>query len=104
MDDLSRTDPEIFAVIERERQRQLNKLEMIASENFVSNAVLQAQGSILTHKYAEGYPGRRFYGGCEYVDTAETLALDRVKELFGVNYANVQPHSGSGQYGVIFFP
>ncbi|MCG2772222.1 MAG: serine hydroxymethyltransferase, partial [Desulfobacterales bacterium] len=75
MEELARTDPEIYAVIERERQRQLNKLEMIASENFVSAAVLQAQGSILTHKYAEGYPGRRFYGGCEYVDTAENLAL-----------------------------
>src|SRR5665811_930291 len=89
MEELARTDPEIFAVIERERQRQLNKLEMIASENFVSGAVLQAQGSILTHKYAEGYPGRRFYGGCEYVDTAENLALSRVKELFGATYANV---------------
>ncbi|MFZ5449284.1 MAG: serine hydroxymethyltransferase [Thermodesulfobacteriota bacterium] len=95
MDELARIDPEIFAVIERERQRQLNKLEMIASENFVSNAVLQAQGSILTHKYAEGYPGRRFYGGCEFVDTAENLALSRVKELFGAAYANVQPHSGT---------
>ncbi len=83
MEDLARTDPEIFAVIERERQRQLNKLEMIASENFVSGAVLQAQGSILTHKYAEGYPGRRFYGGCEYVDTAENLALSRVKDSSG---------------------
>ena len=95
MDDLARTDPEIYAVIERERQRQLDKFEMIASENFVSNAVLQAQGSILTHKYAEGYPGRRYYGGCEYVDTAENLALSRVKQLFGANYANVQPHSGT---------
>jgi glycine hydroxymethyltransferase len=103
MDDLSRTDPEIFAVIERERQRQLNKLEMIASENFVSNAVLQAQGSILTHKYAEGYPGRRFYGGCEYVDTAENLALSRVKELFGADYANVQPHSGSQANMAVYF-
>lgn len=95
MEDLARIDPAIYAVIERERQRQLHKLEMIASENFVSNAVLQAQGSILTHKYAEGYPGRRFYGGCEYVDTAEDLALSRVKEIFGAPYANVQPHSGS---------
>jgi len=76
---------------------------MIASENFVSGAVLQAQGSILTHKYAEGYPGRRFYGGCEYVDTAENLALNRVKELFGATYANVQPHSGTRQYGRLFF-
>ena len=76
MDDLARIDPEIYAVIERELQRQLQKLEMIASENFVSAAVLQAQGSILTHKYAEGYPGRRFYGGCEFVDTAENSGLE----------------------------
>jgi glycine hydroxymethyltransferase len=103
MDDLARTDPEIFAVIERERQRQLNKLEMIASENFVSGAVLEAQGSILTHKYAEGYPGRRFYGGCEFVDTAETLALNRVKELFGAAYANVQPHSGTQANMAVYF-
>ena len=103
MEDLARTDPEIFAVIERERQRQLNKLEMIASENFVSGAVLQAQGSILTHKYAEGYPGRRFYGGCEYVDTAENLALSRVKDLFGAAYANVQPHSGTQANMAVYF-
>jgi glycine hydroxymethyltransferase len=103
MDDLARTDPEIFAVIEHERQRQLNKLELIASENFVSNAVLQAQGSILTHKYAEGYPGRRFYGGCEYVDTAENLALSRVKDLFGAGYANVQPHSGTQANMAVYF-
>ena len=103
MEELARTDPEIFAVIERERQRQLNKLEMIASENFVSGAVLQAQGSILTHKYAEGYPGHRFYGGCEYVDTAENLALNRVKELFGADYANVQPHSGTQANMAVYF-
>jgi glycine hydroxymethyltransferase len=103
MGDLAHTDPEIFAVIERERQRQLQKLEMIASENFVSAAVLEAQGSILTHKYAEGYPGRRFYGGCEYVDTAENLALSRVKELFGARYANVQPHSGTQANMAIYF-
>ena len=103
MDELAHTDPEIFAVIERERQRQLTKLEMIASENFVSTAVLQAQGSILTHKYAEGYPGRRFYGGCEYVDTAENLALNRVKELFGTAYANVQPHSGTQANMAVYF-
>jgi glycine hydroxymethyltransferase len=103
MDDLARTDPEIYAVIERERQRQLNKLEMIASENFVSNSVLQAQGSILTHKYAEGYPGRRFYGGCEFVDTAENLALSRVRQLFGAAYANVQPHSGSQANMAVYF-
>jgi glycine hydroxymethyltransferase len=103
MNDLAHTDPEIFAVIERERHRQLNKLEMIASENFVSEAVLEAQGSILTHKYAEGYPGRRFYGGCEFVDTAETLALSRVKQLFGADYANVQPHSGSQANMAVYF-
>ncbi len=103
MDDLAHTDPEIFAVIERERQRQLHKLEMIASENFVSAAVLEAQGSILTHKYAEGYPGRRFYGGCEYVDIAENLALSRVKQLFGAEYANVQPHSGTQANMAIYF-
>jgi glycine hydroxymethyltransferase len=103
MDDLARTDPEIYAVIERELQRQLYKLEMIASENFVSAAVLQAQGSILTHKYAEGYPGRRFYGGCEFVDTAEELALSRVKELFGASFANVQPHSGTQANMAVYF-
>jgi glycine hydroxymethyltransferase len=103
MEELARTDPEIYALIERERQRQLNKLEMIASENFISAAVLQAQGSILTHKYAEGYPGRRFYGGCEFVDTAENLALSRVKELFGANYANVQPHSGTQANMAVYF-
>src|SRR3989339_347923 len=103
IDDLAHTDPEIYAVIERERQRQLQKLEMIASENFVSAAVMEAQGSILTHKYAEGYPGRRFYGGCEYVDTAENLALNRVKELFGATYANVQPHSGTQANMAVYF-
>jgi glycine hydroxymethyltransferase len=103
MDDLARTDPEIYAVIERELQRQLYKLEMIASENFVSAAVLQAQGSILTHKYAEGYPGRRFYGGCEFVDSAENLALSRVKELFGAQFANVQPHSGTQANMAVYF-
>ena len=103
MDDLARTDPAIYAVIERERQRQLQKLEMIASENFVSSAVLQAQGSILTHKYAEGYPGRRFYGGCEFVDTAENLALSRVKKIFGAAYANVQPHSGTQANMAVYF-
>ncbi|MHB8069954.1 MAG: serine hydroxymethyltransferase [Desulfobaccales bacterium] len=103
MDDLAHTDPEIFKVIEQERQRQLHKLELIASENFVSSAVLEAQGSILTHKYAEGYPGRRFYGGCEYVDTAENLALSRVKELFRAGYANVQPHSGTQANMAIYF-
>lgn len=95
MDELRVADPELAKVIELESERQLKKLELIASENFVSPAVRQAQGSVLTHKYAEGYPGKRYYGGCEYVDMAETLALDRARELFKCEYANVQPHSGS---------
>ncbi len=103
MSALAHTDPEIYAAIERERQRQLSKLELIASENFVSEAVLEAQGSILTHKYAEGYPGRRYYGGCEYVDTAEELAISRAKQLFGADYANVQPHSGSQANMAVYF-
>jgi glycine hydroxymethyltransferase len=100
---LAQIDPEIYAAIQQEEQRQLTKLELIASENFVSPAVLWAQGSVLTHKYAEGYPGRRYYGGCEYVDIAENLAISRVKELFGADYANVQPHSGSQANMAIYF-
>ncbi|MBM7816891.1 glycine hydroxymethyltransferase [Brevibacterium paucivorans] len=92
---LEQVDPEIAQVLDDELQRQRDTLEMIASENFVPKAVLQAQGSVLTNKYAEGYPGRRYYGGCEHVDVAENLAIDRVKELFGANFANVQPHSGA---------
>ncbi|MEO6826728.1 MAG: serine hydroxymethyltransferase [Microbacteriaceae bacterium] len=92
---LSSVDPEIAAVLEQELGRQRDYLEMIASENFVPRAVLQAQGSVLTNKYAEGYPGRRYYGGCEFVDIAEQLAIDRAKALFGAAYANVQPHSGA---------
>jgi len=92
---LSTTDPEVFAAIEGEQRRQIDKIELIASENYVSAAVLEAQGSVLTNKYAEGYPGRRYYGGCEWVDVAERLAQDRAKELFGAEHANVQPHSGS---------
>jgi glycine hydroxymethyltransferase len=88
-------DPELWRAIERENRRQHNHIELIASENYVSPAVLQAQGSQLTNKYAEGYPGRRYYGGCEFVDIVEQLAIDRVKNLFGAEYANVQPHSGS---------
>lgn len=88
-------DQELFAAIEKERNRQINGIELIASENFVSEEVLQAQGSILTNKYAEGYPGRRYYGGCEFIDVIENLAIDRAKELFNAEYANVQPHSGS---------
>ena len=83
--------------------RQQNKLELIASENFVSAAVLEATGSVLTNKYAEGYPGRRYYGGCEYVDLVEQLAIDRAKEIFGAEHANVQPHSGSQSNTAVFF-
>jgi glycine hydroxymethyltransferase len=100
---LAQIDPETYAAIRQEEQRQLSKLELIASENFVSPAVLEAQGSVLTHKYAEGYPGRRYYGGCEFVDIAEKLAINRVKELFGADYANVQPHSGSQANMAIYF-
>ncbi|MBD9698919.1 serine hydroxymethyltransferase [Flavimobilis sp. GY10621] len=92
---LAEVDPEIAAVLDGELARQRGTLEMIASENFVPRAVLQAQGSVLTNKYAEGYPGRRYYGGCEQVDIAEELALSRAKDLFGAEYANVQPHSGA---------
>ena len=92
---LAELDPEIAAVLAQELGRQRGTLEMIASENFAPRAVMEAQGSVLTNKYAEGYPGRRYYGGCEYVDIAEQLAIDRVKELFGAEYANVQPHSGA---------
>lgn len=99
---LDELDPEIASVLEDELNRQRNTLEMIASENFVPRAVLQAQGSVLTNKYAEGYPGRRYYGGCEHVDVAEQLAIDRAKELFGANYANVQPHSGAQANAAIY--
>lgn len=88
-------DEEVFQAIGKEKQRQEQNIELIASENFVSEAVLAAQGSILTNKYAEGYPGKRYYGGCEYIDVVENLAIDRAKKLFGAEYANVQPHSGS---------
>jgi glycine hydroxymethyltransferase len=88
-------DTQIFEIIEKERQRQLHGIELIASENFVSEQVMQAMGSCLTNKYAEGYPGHRYYGGCQFVDEAEQLAIDRLKELFGAEYANVQPHSGA---------
>ncbi|MFA0848608.1 serine hydroxymethyltransferase [Curtobacterium sp. WHRI 8282] len=92
---LTEVDPEIAAVLQQELGRQRDTLEMIASENFVPRAVLESQGSVLTNKYAEGYPGKRYYGGCEYVDVAEQLAIDRAKALFGAEYANVQPHSGA---------
>ena len=92
---LADVDPDIARVLGRELERQQSTLEMIASENFVPQAVLEAAGSVLTNKYAEGYPGRRYYGGCEEVDVAEQLAIDRAKELFGADHANVQPHSGA---------
>jgi glycine hydroxymethyltransferase len=96
-------DPELAAAIEGERQRQEDHIELIASENYTSPRVLEAQGSVLTNKYAEGYPGKRYYGGCEYVDVAERLAIDRAKELFGASYANVQPHSGSQANAAVYF-
>jgi glycine hydroxymethyltransferase len=95
MENLSRIDPEIADAIRNETRREGSQLEMIASENFVSEAVLEAMGSVLTNKYAEGYPGKRYYGGCEFVDVAERLAIDRAKQLFGCDHANVQPHSGA---------
>ena len=95
-------DEQIFELIEAEKQRQLNGLELIASENFVSNQVMEAAGSVLTNKYAEGYPGKRYYGGCEVVDEVEQLAIDRAKTLFGAAYANVQPHSGSQANTAVF--
>ena len=95
-------DNQIFDLIQEEKERQLNGLELIASENFVSDQVMQAQGSILTNKYAEGYPGKRYYGGCEIVDIIEQIAIDRAKELFGAEYVNVQPHSGSQANTAVF--
>ena len=95
MENLARTDPELAEAIRNETERQGRQLEMIASENFVSEAVLEALGTVLTNKYAEGYPGRRYYGGCEFVDVAENLAIARAKQLFGADHANVQPHSGA---------
>ena len=103
MDSLEKVDPQAFAAIEDELNRQRTKLELIASENIVSRAVMEAQGSVLTNKYAEGYPGKRYYGGCEYVDVAEQLAIDRAKELFGAAWANVQPHSGAQANMAVFF-
>src|SRR5258705_638603 len=92
---LSEVDPQIAAAIDNETRRQHEGLELIASENFVSEAVLEAAGSVFTNKYAEGYPGRRYYGGCEFTDVVENLARDRAKQIFGAEHANVQPHSGS---------
>ncbi|WP_226036299.1 serine hydroxymethyltransferase [Aquibacillus saliphilus] len=103
MEHVKKNDQELFKAIEDERNRQNDKIELIASENFVSQAVMEAQGSVLTNKYAEGYPGKRYYGGCEYVDVAENLARDRAKQLFGAEHANVQPHSGAQANMAVYF-
>src|SRR6187401_3648847 len=95
MENLARVDPEVADAARSETRRQGAQLELIASENFVSEAVLEALGTVFTNKYAEGYPGKRYYGGCEYVDVVETLAIDRAKQLFGAEHVNVQPHSGA---------
>ncbi len=102
-DEISRVDPEVHAAIVDETARQTEKIELIASENFVSKAVLEAAGTPLTNKYAEGYPGKRYYGGCEHVDVVETLAIERAKQLFGAEHANVQPHSGAQANMAVFF-
>src|SRR6188508_1661342 len=105
---LSEFDPEIYAAIKNEERRQSTGLELIASENFTYRAVLEATGSVFTNKYAEGYPGRRYYGGCEFVDVVENLAIERAKELFGADHANVQPHAGANAnlavYGAFLDP
>lgn len=103
MDTIKTQDPKVFEAMQGELERQRNKIELIASENFVSQAVMEAQGSVLTNKYAEGYPGRRYYGGCEYVDIVEDLARDRAKELFGGDHVNVQPHSGAQANMAVYF-
>ena len=103
MNYVAAVDPEVAKAVELERGRQEHKLELIASENIVSKAVLEAQGSVLTNKYAEGYPGKRYYGGCEYVDIVETLAIERAKALFGADHANVQPHSGAQANFAVYF-
>ena len=99
---IAQTDPELWAAMQQELQRQEDHIELIASENYASPAVLQAQGSVLTNKYAEGYPGKRYYGGCEFVDEAERLAIERAKQLFGAEFANVQPHSGSQANAAVY--
>ena len=95
-------DQVIFDIIEQEHKRQLKGIELIASENFVSDEVMQAMGSCLTNKYAEGYPGKRYYGGCEVVDQSERIAIDRLKQIFGAEWANVQPHSGAQANAAVF--
>ena len=100
---LEQTDKDVFAAIQKETRRLEGNLELIASENVVSEAVLEAQGSVMTNKYAEGYPGKRYYGGCEFVDEVESLAIARAKELFGADHANVQPHSGAQANMAVYF-
>src|SRR4051794_3247615 len=103
MDILREADPQIFEAIRSEEHRQRDELELIASENYTSAAVMEAVGSVLTNKYAEGLPGKRYYGGCEFVDKAEQLAIDRAKELFGAEHVNVQPHSGASANQAVFY-
>ncbi|WP_243291975.1 serine hydroxymethyltransferase [Bacillus sp. FJAT-47783] len=103
MNNIQNQDPQVFQAIQDELKRQRTKIELIASENFVSEAVMEAQGSVLTNKYAEGYPGRRYYGGCEYVDVVENIARDRAKEIFGAEHVNVQPHSGSQANMAVYY-
>src|SRR5689334_14303754 len=100
---LKAVDPEVYQAIAEERARQNDGLELIASENFVSRAVLEATGSVMTNKYAEGYPGKRYYGGCEFVDVAERLAIERARQLFGAEHVNVQPHSGTSANMAVYF-
>src|SRR5436309_13518748 len=102
LETLWRVDPDVARVLASEARRQRDGLELIASENYVSRAVLEAQGSVLTNKYAEGYPGNRYYGGCEWVDVVESLAIERAKKLFGAGFANVQPNSGSQMNQAVF--
>lgn len=103
MSHIAKQDPDLYQAIQNELKRQQNKIELIASENFVSEAVMEAQGSVLTNKYAEGYPGKRYYGGCEYVDVVENLARERAKQIFGAEHANVQPHSGAQANMAVYF-
>ena len=103
MKHLKEQDSLVFEAIQKELQRQRTKIELIASENFVSEAVMEAQGSVLTNKYAEGYPAKRYYGGCEYVDIVEDIARDRAKQIFGAEHANVQPHSGAQANMAVYF-
>src|SRR5690625_5097959 len=103
MSHLKEADQELYTAIQAEKKRQQDSIELIASENFVSESVMEAAGSVLTNKYAEGYPGKRYYGGCEHVDVAENLARDRAKEIFGAEHVNVQPHSGAQANMAVYF-